>query len=322
MGHEQPAVAALRLRARSTDDDADRTRSTRAITSSSGLPTIRRRPTTIPSKDGDTAELQRCPTCTANPGKGVLAMRAEAFGPFGAQRVIEVDDGATPTRRKSSAATPASAARTSRTAAPARRPCKRPARVSRRKSFLSRLEPSNEQTNDQQECGAAAFARRTRGPLRNDGSGGARARGAESVRAARSAALSEALHAEHHLRRRSAQHHAAGRATGITTTRTSTRGATRPATWRGRRALGLVQGVNIANQNNAPYYRKFVNRTYTAAVNQGGGVTSDFAADSITAVGNLASGYSTFYEKTRSWSPGARSRRSSTRTRTSHGSGC
>jgi hypothetical protein len=64
-------------------------------------------------------------------------------------------------------------------------------------------------------------------------------------------------------------------------------------------ALGLVQGVNIANQNNAPYYRKFVNRTYTAAVNQGGGVTSDFAADSITAVGNLASGYSTFYEKTR-----------------------
>jgi len=63
-------------------------------------------------------------------------------------------------------------------------------------------------------------------------------------------------------------------------------------------ALGLVQGVNIANQNNAPYYRKFVNQTLTAAVNQGG-VTSDFAADSITAVGNLASGYSTFYEKTR-----------------------
>ena len=37
-------------------------------------------------------------------------------------------------------------------------------------------------------------------------------------------------------------------------------------------SLGLVAGVNIANQNNAPYYRKFVNRSYTAAVNQGGGV--------------------------------------------------
>jgi Tfp pilus tip-associated adhesin PilY1 len=63
-------------------------------------------------------------------------------------------------------------------------------------------------------------------------------------------------------------------------------------------ALGLLPGVNIQNQNNAPYYRKFVNRTYTAATNVGG-VTYDFAADSIVPVGNLASGYSTFYEPTR-----------------------
>ena len=63
-------------------------------------------------------------------------------------------------------------------------------------------------------------------------------------------------------------------------------------------ALGLSSGVNIANQNNAPYYRKFVNRTYTAATNVSG-VTYDFAADSIVAVGNLASGYSTFYTPTR-----------------------
>jgi hypothetical protein len=44
-----------------------------------------------PLKDGDTG--QNCggdPTCTANPGKGVMAMHAEAYGPFGAKRVIEV----------------------------------------------------------------------------------------------------------------------------------------------------------------------------------------------------------------------------------------
>jgi hypothetical protein len=63
-------------------------------------------------------------------------------------------------------------------------------------------------------------------------------------------------------------------------------------------ALGLIPGVNIQNQNNAPYYRKFVNRTYTAATNVSG-LTYDFAADSIAPVGNLASGYSTFYEPTR-----------------------
>ena len=62
-------------------------------------------------------------------------------------------------------------------------------------------------------------------------------------------------------------------------------------------ALGLVSGVNIANQNNAPYYRKFVNRTYSNGVVSG--QTYNFAADSITAVGNLDAGYSTFYEKTR-----------------------
>jgi PilY1 beta-propeller domain len=62
-------------------------------------------------------------------------------------------------------------------------------------------------------------------------------------------------------------------------------------------ALGLVSGVNIANQNNAPYYRKFVNRTYSSGVVSG--QTYNFAADSITAVGNLDAGYSTFYEKTR-----------------------
>jgi hypothetical protein len=62
-------------------------------------------------------------------------------------------------------------------------------------------------------------------------------------------------------------------------------------------ALGLVSGVNIANQNNAPYYRKFMNRTYSSGVVSG--QTYNFAADSITPVGNLDSGYSTFYEKTR-----------------------
>ena len=63
-------------------------------------------------------------------------------------------------------------------------------------------------------------------------------------------------------------------------------------------ALGLSSGVNIQNQNNAPYYRKYNNRTYTAATNVSG-VTYDFAADSITPVGNLDSGYSTFYAPTR-----------------------
>src|SRR5512132_3808923 len=62
-------------------------------------------------------------------------------------------------------------------------------------------------------------------------------------------------------------------------------------------ALGLVQGVNISNSNNAPYYRKFVNRTYSSGVVSG--QTYNFAADSITAVGNLDTGYSTFFEKTR-----------------------
>jgi Tfp pilus tip-associated adhesin PilY1 len=62
-------------------------------------------------------------------------------------------------------------------------------------------------------------------------------------------------------------------------------------------ALGLVQGTNIANQNNAPYYRKFMNRTYSSGVVSG--QQYNFAADSITAVGNLDSSYSTFYEKTR-----------------------
>ena len=62
-------------------------------------------------------------------------------------------------------------------------------------------------------------------------------------------------------------------------------------------ALGLVAGVNIQNQNNAPYYRKFMNRTYSSGVVSG--QTYNFAADSITPVGNLDSGFSTFYEKTR-----------------------
>jgi len=62
-------------------------------------------------------------------------------------------------------------------------------------------------------------------------------------------------------------------------------------------ALGLVSGVNITNGNNAPYYRKFVNRTYSSGVVSG--QAYNFAADSISVVGNLDSGYSTFYEKTR-----------------------
>src|SRR5204862_3349608 len=47
-----------------------------------------------------------------------------------------------------------------------------------------------------------------------------------------------------------------------------------------------------------PYYRKFNNRTYIVGGNVGG-VGYDVAADSITPVGNLASGYTTFYEPTR-----------------------
>ncbi len=62
-------------------------------------------------------------------------------------------------------------------------------------------------------------------------------------------------------------------------------------------ALGLVSGVNIQNQNNAPYYRKFMNRTYSSGVVSG--QTYNFAADSVTPVGNLDSGFGTFYEKTR-----------------------
>ena len=44
-----------------------------------------------PTRDGTTG--QNCDAdaaCTANPGKGVMAMHAEAFGPFGVKRVIEV----------------------------------------------------------------------------------------------------------------------------------------------------------------------------------------------------------------------------------------
>ncbi|PYR79467.1 MAG: hypothetical protein DMF87_11095 [Acidobacteria bacterium] len=63
-------------------------------------------------------------------------------------------------------------------------------------------------------------------------------------------------------------------------------------------ALGLNPGVNILNQNNAPYYRKFNNRGYTAATNVGG-VTYDYSADSITPVGSLDASYSTFYAPTR-----------------------
>src|SRR5215470_11600141 len=62
-------------------------------------------------------------------------------------------------------------------------------------------------------------------------------------------------------------------------------------------ALGLVSGVNVSNQNNAPYYRKFMNRTYSSGVVSG--QAYNFAADSISVVGNLDSGYSTFFEKTR-----------------------
>ena len=40
-----------------------------------------------PAKDGDTSTDPNFP---ANPGKGVLSMHAEAYGPFGAKRVIEV----------------------------------------------------------------------------------------------------------------------------------------------------------------------------------------------------------------------------------------
>ena len=63
-------------------------------------------------------------------------------------------------------------------------------------------------------------------------------------------------------------------------------------------ALGLVPGTNVTNSNQGRYYRKFNNRTYIAGGNNGG-VPYSFNAASITPVGNLAAGYSTFYEPTR-----------------------
>src|SRR5438093_1251483 len=63
-------------------------------------------------------------------------------------------------------------------------------------------------------------------------------------------------------------------------------------------ALGLVPGTNVTGSNQGRYYRKFNNRTNIAGGNQGG-VNYSYASDSITPVGDLAAGYSTFYAPTR-----------------------
>ena len=152
----------------------------------------------------------------------------------------------------------------------------------------------------------------------------ARARDAESVRAARSAALSEALHAEHHLRRRSSATPCCRTPTGLATTRTRYRGATSGSDLAWQTALGLVQGVNIANQNNAPYYRKFVNRTLHGS-RQPVAACDDLRLCRRLDYGRRATSpqaTAPFTRRPGSWSPGARSRRPSTRTRTSRGSGC
>ena len=61
-------------------------------------------------------------------------------------------------------------------------------------------------------------------------------------------------------------------------------------------ALGLVPGTTLSSSSGT-YRRKFANIAMsTGTVN---GKTYNFTADPLTAVGNLQSGYSTFYEKTR-----------------------
>src|SRR5262245_38861764 len=54
--------------------------------------------------------------------------------------------------------------------------------------------------------------------------------------------------------------------------------------------LGLVQGTTIASSN-GKYRRKFANLNYVS----GSVDNNKFTADSITALGDLQSGYSTFY---------------------------
>src|SRR5439155_963503 len=165
-----------------------------------------------PLKDGDTG--QNCngdPTCTANPGKGVMAMHAESYGPFGAKRVI--------------VATKASAQLDPLL-------------------FLKRCTPN------------IIFDVDVRNSMLQDADGNYYDPNQYAF---------------------------------------TSNGNAATVAW--QTALGLSAGVNVANQNNAPYYRKFVNRTYSTGVVNG--QAYNFGADSITVVGNLAAGYSTFYEKTR-----------------------
>ncbi len=80
VGHQQPAMAHLRPRARSRTSCRPPP-STRRSTSSSGSPTTRRRRMTTRRR------TERAPRIR---DPGVIQLRAEAFGPGGAHRVIEV----------------------------------------------------------------------------------------------------------------------------------------------------------------------------------------------------------------------------------------
>ena len=79
----------------------------------------------------DPAETDGDPTTdggAAEPARGILMLRAKAFGPNGAGSVDRSHLWRAPNAQSSNAATPGSAARTNRTAGPAKPPCRRRAR--------------------------------------------------------------------------------------------------------------------------------------------------------------------------------------------------
>ena len=115
---EQPALAALCLLAAGRHH-RNRHRRSRRCTSPSGSPTIRRRPTTI----------RRPTAATAANGRGILLMRAEAYRPQRRAAASSRSRSRGPIRPSSNAATPASAVRTNRTGARAKRPCRLPGKA-------------------------------------------------------------------------------------------------------------------------------------------------------------------------------------------------
>jgi hypothetical protein len=295
VGHEQSALAALRLR-----------------------PDVGMLPTdTINSKDyvvvwiaDDPSETDNDPTMdgsrastageqrselSSQPGLGVLAMHAEAYGPVrrearhrGDHRAHGYDGNRARLHRP---------ARTGRT-----EPRARKAACRRRQGAYAEGAVADDRNDPMSSRTVSPVVATT--PRASDGRGSGccsprrrRALDDECVRAARSAAVSQARRPERVVHDR----HGSGMlsdADGAYYDPNQYKWSNQGGDLAWQTALGLTSGVNIANQNNAPYYRKFVNRTYTAATNVSG-VTYDFAADSIVPVGNLASGYSSFYEPTR-----------------------